>query len=264
VKLDSVLEAKARGGCLRSCLREVGERYILDQRYMAWAQKYEVRATWIMQMLNAFYQRTEGMRRDKYNTKLDGVEVCNACYAMALGYSQRRFKQLKVAHRVYGRVAAIHGNTCNLRERAKMSAARESFTAFIGDAGYTQPHRQVRKKVDNSVVPLILLPMNTTKVDVFHFVNEEVKMLVGGESISLASFHWLWRTEFPHVQIPPFSRFSKCYHCWEYKCWMEATTNATARLQIKELFLVHIRHQMEVSHNNPRLLHVFDCGWYGP
>jgi hypothetical protein len=43
--------------------------------------------------------------------------------------------------------------------------------------------------VDNFVVPLILLPMNTTKVDVFHFVNEEVKTLVGGESISLASFH---------------------------------------------------------------------------
>jgi hypothetical protein len=207
---------------------------------MAWAQKYEIRATWIMQMLNAFYQRTEGMRRDKYNTKLDGVEVCNACYAMALGYSQRCFKQLKVAHRVYGRVAAVHGNTCNLRERAKMSAARESFTAFVGDAGCTQPHRQVRRKVDNSVVPLILLPMNTTKVDVFHFVNEEVKTLVGGESMSLASFHQLWRTEFPHVQIPPFSRFSKCYHCWEYKCGMEVTTNAAARLQIKELFLVHI------------------------
>jgi hypothetical protein len=182
-----------------------------------------------MQMLNAFYQRTKRMMRNKYNTKLDSVEVCNACYAMALGYSQRRFKQLKVAYRVYGRVAAVYGNTCNLRERAKMSAARESFTKFVVDAGYTQPHRQVRKKVDNSVVLLILLPINTTKVDVFHFINEEVKTLVGGESMSLASFHWLWRAEFPHVQIPLFSRFSKCYHCWEYKCGMEATTNAAAR-----------------------------------
>ena len=45
MKLDSMLEAKARGGCLRNCLREVGEKYILDQWYMAWAQKYEVRAT---------------------------------------------------------------------------------------------------------------------------------------------------------------------------------------------------------------------------
>jgi hypothetical protein len=55
VKLDSILEAKAKGSCLRNCLREVGERYILDQRYMAWIQKYEVQATWIIQMLNAFY-----------------------------------------------------------------------------------------------------------------------------------------------------------------------------------------------------------------
>ena len=175
------------------------------------------------------------MRRDKYKTKLDSVEVCNSCYAMALGYSQRRFKQLKVAHRVYGRVAAVHGNTCNLRE-----ATRENFIAFVGDARCTQSHRQVRKKLDNSVVPLILLPMNTLKVDVFHFVNEEVKTLMGGESMSLVSFHRLWRTEFPHVQIPSFSRFLKCYHYWEYKCGMEGTTNAAARLQIKELFLVHI------------------------
>jgi hypothetical protein len=65
----------------------VGERYILDQQYMAWGQKYEVRAMWIIQMLNAFYQRIEGMRKDKYNTKLDSMEVCNAYYAMALGYS---------------------------------------------------------------------------------------------------------------------------------------------------------------------------------
>ena len=206
------------------------------------------------------------MRRDKYKTKLDGVEVYNSCYAMTLGYLLRRFKQLKMAHRVYGRVTAVHGNTCYLRKQAKMSAARESFTAFVGDAGCTQPHRQVRKKLDNTVVPLILLPMNTTKVDVFHFVNEEVKTLMDGESMSLALFHRLWRTKFPHVQIPPFLRFSKCYHCWEYKCRMEATTNAVARLHIKELFLVHIRLLVvqEVSHDNPRLLHVFDYGWYGP
>ena len=215
---------------------------------MAWRQKYEVQATWIMQMLNAFYQRREGMRRNKYKTKLDGVEVCNSCYAMALGYLQRCFKQLKVAHRMYERVAVVHGIMCYLREQVKMSAAKESFTAFVGDAGCTQPHRQVRKKLDNIVVPLILLPMNTTKVDVFHFVNEEVKTLVDGESMSLASFHRLWRTEFPHVQIPPFSRFSKYYDCWEYKCGIEATTNVV-RLQINELFLVHIRHQMEERHD---------------
>ena len=70
-----------------------------------------------------------------------------------------------------------------------MSAARESFTTFVGDARCTQFHHQVWKKVENSIVPLILLPMNTTKMDVFHYVNEEVKMLVEEGFILIASFH---------------------------------------------------------------------------
>ena len=42
VKLDSVLVAKLRSGCLRNYLKKVDERYILDQRYMAWGQKYDI------------------------------------------------------------------------------------------------------------------------------------------------------------------------------------------------------------------------------
>ena len=140
VKLHSIVARKTKGGCKHNCLRDVDERYILDQRYMAWGQNYEQCATWILQMLNSFYLRTKERRRDKINTKLDGVEVCNACYAATLGYSQRQFKQLKVAHQVYKRVAAVHGNTYKLRERVKMSTAQESFQEFIGEAGCTQPH----------------------------------------------------------------------------------------------------------------------------
>ena len=189
VKLDSVVAAKTKGGCKHKCLKDVDEKYILDQRYMAWGQKYEQRASWILQMLNAFYLRTKGPRKDKFKIKLDGVEVCNACYATTLGYSQRRFKPLKVAQRVYGRISAVHGNTCHLRERAKMMAARESFQVFVDEAHYTQPHRQIRRKVDNLVVPLILLSMNTAKADVFLLVNEEVKKMVDSEPLSLSSFH---------------------------------------------------------------------------
>ena len=79
---------------------------------MAWAQKYEARATWIQQMLNAFFTRRAEMARDKYETKLDGRRVCNAYYAIAVGFSQRPFKQLKVLHAVYSWVAVVHGNTC--------------------------------------------------------------------------------------------------------------------------------------------------------
>jgi hypothetical protein len=78
---------------------------------------------------------------------------------------------------------------CYLREGTKMMAAHESFKEFVGEAGYTQPHRQIRRKVDILVMALILLSMNTRKVDVFYLVNEEVKKMVDGEPLSLASFH---------------------------------------------------------------------------
>jgi hypothetical protein len=36
VKLDNVVAAKTKEGCKHNCLRDVDEKYILDQRYMAW------------------------------------------------------------------------------------------------------------------------------------------------------------------------------------------------------------------------------------
>lgn len=247
VSLASVQTAITQGGCKRNCLRDIPARYLLDMRYNAWAPKYSIRSTWMRQMLVSFYTRTEGTRRDKFVTKLDGKLVCNACYALGIGYSQRRFKELKKDCLIYGRVTAIHGNTLSdpIRESARMSAAEACFKSFVDEAGCPQPHRSIRRKNDNEVVPLILLPMNTVKFDVFNYVNEEVKRICNGETISMSSFRRMWRIKYPHVQVPPFSRFSKCYHCWEYKCAMEGTTNADARIRIKELFMLHMRNQME-------------------
>jgi hypothetical protein len=45
VKPDSVVAAKTKRGCKCNCLRDVDEKYILDQRYMAWGQKYEQQTT---------------------------------------------------------------------------------------------------------------------------------------------------------------------------------------------------------------------------
>lgn len=247
VSLPSVQMAIGQGGCKQNCLRDVPAKCLLDMRYSAWASSYSTRSTWMRQTLFSFYTRTEGTRRDKFVTKLDGKEVCNACYALGVGYSQRRFKQLKVECSVYGRVTAIHGNTLSdpVRETSRMSAADASFKIFVDEAGCPQPHRSLRRKSDNEVVPLILLPMNTVKFDVFNYVNEEVKRMCDGETISMSSFRKMWRIKYPHVQVPPFSRFSKCFHCWEYKCGMEGTTNADARIRIKELFMLHLLNQME-------------------
>lgn len=119
VTLHSVLLVKSKGACKRNCLREIEEKHILNQRYMAWGQKYELRSTWILQMLSAFFRRTEGGKRHKYETKLDGFDVCNAYYAATLGYFQRRFKKLKQSQQVYGRLAVVHGNTCHLSKEQK-------------------------------------------------------------------------------------------------------------------------------------------------
>lgn len=247
VTLISVQDAIAKGGCKRNCLTDIPARYILDVRYNAWGSKYPIRSTWVRQMLVSFYTQTDGNRRDKFVTKLDGKEVCNACYAVAVGYSQRRFKDLKKDCLIYGRVTAIHGNTLSdpVRESIRMSAAEACFKCFVDEAGCFQPHRSIRRKSDNEVLPLILLPMNTVKSDVFNYVNEEVKRICNGETISMSSFRRMWRLRYPHVQVPPFSRFSKCYHCWEYKCAMEGTTNADAKIRIKEVFMLHLLNQME-------------------
>ena len=91
VSLESVHNGIVTEGCKRNCLTDVPARYILDMRYSAWGSKYPIRSTWVRQMLVSFYTRTNGTCRDKFVTKLDGKQVCNACYALAVGYSQRRF-----------------------------------------------------------------------------------------------------------------------------------------------------------------------------
>jgi hypothetical protein len=146
--------------------------------YMAWDQKFKTRATWILQMLNSFHIWTEGIRRDKYKTKFNSRKVYNSCYATALDYSQRYFKQLKIAQQVYGRVAAVYGNT-------RLEAC---FAPFVQEAECTQPHRQILQKKENKVVLLVLLPMNTMKIDVFNYMNEEMKKICDREMISLSSF----------------------------------------------------------------------------
>ena len=63
-----------------------------------------------------------------FSMKLDGKQVCNACSALGVGYSQRHFKQLKVECSVYGRVTTIHSNTLfdPVRESTRMSAAMQA------------------------------------------------------------------------------------------------------------------------------------------
>jgi len=159
-------------------------------------------------MLNAFYSCTDRPTRDKYVTKLDGNVACNAYYIAVLGYFQRCFKQLKTIYHVYGRVATVHGNTCQVKENARMSVARESLYVLENKVGCQQPHRSIRRKTDNAVLPLILLPMITTRLDVFLLHEWKGEETNGWRmEMLMSSFHWLGGKSFPMCKSPHFLDF---------------------------------------------------------
>jgi hypothetical protein len=184
VELVSVEEAIQKRGCKQNCLRDLDVGVILNKRYSAWGKKYEERATWMLQRLDSSKCRVRGKQDYKFDTKLDGVSVCNVCFVVGMAYSRRKVEQLKKGILAFGRITAIHGNSCTLREKVQVSAARESFDAFVQEAGCPQPLRSIRRRLDDTVHILVLLPMNTTKTDVYEYVIQSCRGFVKEEALA--------------------------------------------------------------------------------
>jgi hypothetical protein len=49
--------------------------------------------------------------RIKCVTRINGKKVCNACYAVAIGYSRSRLMNFIAEIRSTGRCTSVHGNT---------------------------------------------------------------------------------------------------------------------------------------------------------
>jgi hypothetical protein len=104
------------------------------------------------------------------------------------GLFKKKVEQLKKGILAFGRIIAIHGNSCALREKVQVSATRECFDAFVQEVGCLQPHCSIRKRLDDTVHTLVLLPMNTTKIDVYEYVNSKVQRICERGSISRTRF----------------------------------------------------------------------------
>ena len=194
-------------------LKLVGESDVLSLRYRAWgSSKYSERGTWVVQVLHdCMEEPTVEGGRQKFVTCVGGRRVCKwLFYAVATSYSQRRLKALKADIRERGRFFATHRNTHQTREHIHISATQVVLENYFKEAGCTQPHRQVVRRKDRTTLPLVLLPMNMTRQDVYDMESVEIANLGQNISISKSAFYCIWRTEFPNVQIPPHSRFSKC------------------------------------------------------
>ena len=177
--LESLREDLAQCQCQRRCLENIHDLDILGLRYKAWDSKsYSKRGTWIRGMLEAAKVRyvVEGREQVKFQFKIGGLAVCNKCYGVAIGYSERHFKRLKGAVRA-GCVAAVHGNSQRIPEGTHTSTACAILEQYIASAGCPQPHRDIKRLCDGAFCTLVLLPMNTRRIDVFDMVNEKIRML---------------------------------------------------------------------------------------
>ena len=242
--------------CSKGCLKKLDVGAVLMKRFRVWGSPdYEERASWILETLTDCYNKDS----DKFETRLCGVSICNGCYAVALGYSKCRIEELKsdirsigITSELFGmecsgRSLAAHGNTVHVpRTSVGVQAMESVFEKYVTETGCTQPHRQCRRRSDNQMVPLILLPMNTRREDVFYTIVADVERITKSKAPGPCSFYRLWRTEYTHVQIPPHSRFSKCQTCWEYRtCWEASTTNPAQKQLVRERLNLHQVVQVE-------------------
>jgi hypothetical protein len=172
VELLRVEEKIQRRRCKQNCRWNLDTRVIFNECYSAWRKKYEERATWMLQRLDSSKCRVRGKQGYRFDTKLDGVSMYIACFTMSMAYS--RVEQLKKSIVAFCRITTIHGNSCSLREKAQVLAARECFDAFVQKEGCSQPHHSIRWRLDDTLDTLVLLPMNTTKCDVYEYVNSKV------------------------------------------------------------------------------------------
>ena len=95
VTLESVHEAVKRSKCARRCLFKISECAILSYRYYAWqSSSSSERRDWIMDRLSEARVRPTSVR-SPFAMKIDGVSICNKCYADAVGYSISKLGALK-------------------------------------------------------------------------------------------------------------------------------------------------------------------------
>ena len=90
--LENVREVMAQCQCQRCCLDNIHDLDILGLRYKALDSKsYSERGTWIRDILEAAKVRyvVEGWEWVKFQFKIGGLVVCNKCYGLAVGYSER-------------------------------------------------------------------------------------------------------------------------------------------------------------------------------
>jgi hypothetical protein len=249
VSLLVVLADKEKVLCSQRCLHDIDANDICILRCQALkSSTYGERSTWLINTLRGFMTRITTMTSSREHlkciTRIKGKRVCNACFAMAIGYSRRGLVRLIAEIRDNNRHTSIHGNRQCRREKNKVTMARALFEQYIKDFGELQPHRQCRRKMDGMMFQMVCLPMNVRKGEIWMTINSKLHRL-GEPRIGLPTFHKLWKHEFTYIHIPKTSRFSKCNTCWEYKNFKQSVPIEELREASSNEYRVHLDIVME-------------------
>jgi hypothetical protein len=248
MSMDSVLTEKTKVYCAQRCRHDIDPKDILILRCLALgSSKYEQQSTWIINTLRGFMIRETTLRRGEHIkcvTRINGKKVCNACYAVAIGYSRSKLMNFIAEIRNTGRYTSVHGNTHRRREKNKVTVARALFEQYVKDFGEPMPHRQTRRLKDGALVQTICLPMNVRRAEIWLTINSQLRRL-GEASIGLPTFHRLWKPEFTYIHIPKSSRFSKCNICWEYKNYRQSAPDEATKERISRAYQLHLDMSLE-------------------
>jgi hypothetical protein len=96
LSFEAVEDAKDRRICSKRCLQSIRNFDIISLRYQAWGCKsYKDRASWLVIILRGFIVACPNIAQHcKFITRISGIQVCNACFAVAIGYSRRRLNKI--------------------------------------------------------------------------------------------------------------------------------------------------------------------------
>jgi hypothetical protein len=205
LSMDSVVSDKEKVLCSQRCLHDIDVEEILLIRCLALgSSNYEKRTTWVINTLQSFMTRenTMTMREHlKCITRVYGKRVCNACFALAIGYSRSRLAALITDIRNTTRSGSIHGNRHHRREKNNTTIARVLFEQYVKDFGEPMPNRQTRRFKDGQLIWTICLPMSVRRAEIWLTINSKLQRMDQAR-IGLPTFHQMWKREFTPVHIP--------------------------------------------------------------
>ena len=164
--------------------------------------------------------------KDEFDTfRVDGWDLCDTCLTNVYGIATTTWVRRKAQYRAGTRVWE-HGSSGHAPRLTEQGLTSRSWMSdYFGSIGDYQPDTDK-----------IHLPPSD-KSD----IHTELVVDLGDEAVSLQHFYFIWKTEFPDVQIPAQQRLGSCKKCETFHKKIIGEKDKLAREAIKQERRDHIK-----------------------